>query len=223
MDGSYMPTGHPARGYRRFKTKVEREKGLAVVEEMHLRGCRLRDIAVQVKVRLAMAWKMDKKLERRYQVRQQTTREEGVAVAVARLEEVIRVAWIAYERSSADAEQLIEELRPLTDEEVEGTKDRVVKINGKKVKLKGRVRAGTVAESMKLLKRIVQRKGRLPSDAYLRLVKETVVEICRLKGWVTEININVGGPVAAPGWEPIPDDGYDPNVIDVKAIEGPKK
>lgn len=210
-----MPSGYPASNQRKFKTKLEREKALVVVEEMHLRGCKLHEIAKAIGTSTVTAFKMKNLLVKRYVERQEASRERGVALAVARLEEVIRVAWELHAADGKDEELIREELGPLDE-----TRETTVKLNGKKIKAKVRVSrdAKTVATSMKLLRRIVERRGRATRDCWLQLVRACLMDIARLRGWLTEVNINIGAQVA-PGWEVQPDD--EAGIIDVepKALE----
>ena len=125
---------------------------------------------------------------------------------LAQYAEIRRVAWEAYDRSHLDAEKVVEEFGPAVEDDDDD------KPNGKPSE---KYAVGYDPNSMKdsevRIKRIMTREGRLPANAYLQTIMETLAAERKMLGLdaeeapTTVVNVVNFDMLATSLSEPIPD------------------
>lgn len=191
----------------KIQSKTQKEQVFAIVAKYDRRGYTQLQIVEKLKEEAQLEVTQPtvsdylKQLRTQYASSKLANREELINEKIEQLKEVRREAWEAYERSKADYRKKVREKAPKLEED-----------EGKKPKLKLHVGKGTnrnpdkgeVEESMRLLRVIVTREGRLPSDAFLKVVIQTIEAEAKLQGLLIPIaaeDADKGKPKVEFDWE----------------------
>ncbi len=191
----------PDQRNRTHKTKSvsDMERMLAEVADLDRKGWSQTEIGKKVGVSQTMVGVYLKKIRERYKT--QAVHDKGSLVErqVCALNDVMKAAWEAFERSKEDAvetvetKELEEALKDLAgvDDEKEGTKRR-----GRRKTPKERIEKAEM-----ILKRIVTtRRGRLPANEYLTQIRQSLHQIAELKGLYPTEDKGDGEQQALPDW-----------------------
>jgi hypothetical protein len=160
----------------KLKTDTEKEEVKMLVARYDRRGFNLRQIADILRAdhgydfsRTTVCAKLQ---EGRAEYKEEMVGDRAALVAqkLAEYRELRREAWTAWERSKEDAERVTEEHAPTLlpgDEEGKPRK-------GKRGRFASATDPGTVEETLRRIKRIEVREGRLPANQYLNAILATL-------------------------------------------------
>jgi predicted transcriptional regulator len=155
--------GHRHGGGRRTNTPTEKEALLVRIAELDRKGYNQYDIAEVIGVSQAQICQDLKRIREMY--KESTVEERATAVnrKVAQLNDLIREAWLAYERSKLDVERKVVERTP----EFQKPPEKEAKGKAPKPREKAKLRRSKIT---------ITTEGRLPGVEYLRLVFQCLVE-----------------------------------------------
>lgn len=162
----------------KIKSKTQKEEVLAAVAKLDRRGHTQKEIADTLRemgvvdVSCAMISHYLKEIRTKYAEMLLAERKELVSEKIEQYREVRREAWAAWERSKQDTKKVVREKGPPVKLKF-GEKGKPPNHNKDK---------GDFEESMRLLKQVVTKEGRLPASEYLVVVMKTLEAEARLQG-----------------------------------------
>jgi hypothetical protein len=164
------------------RTYLEREDHYALIAKLDRRGYTQCAIAEKLGLSPSQVSLDVKEMRRRYYGVQMAQTGEMIREKLAQYREVRKEAWEAYDRSKEDHVTRRQELVPIPHEEGEDEGG------------KGREGSTSYKESMRRLKVIITREGRLPENRYLQTILDTLKaeeELCGLIPKDPAPNVNV--------------------------------
>ncbi len=169
----------------KLKSKTAVEEVLYLVGLYDRRGYSTREIRTELKAKhnidvshVTVHVRL-KQVRESYKEMGAAERTAAVAEKLLQYGEVRREAWAAWERSKQDAGKTVEERTVVRDEEDDPSPR---KAGRKKGRFADPTDPGLMQESLRLLKRIETREGRLPANAYLQTIMDTLAAERELLG-----------------------------------------
>lgn len=161
------------------RTPTEREEHLELVAKMDRRGHTQHEIAIATN-RSQPAISQDLAIIRqRYRESMLKSQGDLVQEKLQQYKEVRRIAWLAYDRSMEDAEKEVEEFGTIREEDG----------------------SGDYSTSEARIKRITTREGRLPANAYLTTIMQTLEAERKLLGLDEAVKVDLSGTIGVFSWD----------------------
>lgn len=157
------------------RTKIQRERSLAVIEKLDNRGysqLRIRDYLAEncgIDISRVQVCVDVKKIRQRYLNQADEDAKKRIERMLRNYAEVRAEAWESWERSKKQTSKHTVEMIPVEKDEDEEPRRK----KGKAGKPKGK-KFSSAVESMRKLREIWVREGRLPANQYLAIILDTL-------------------------------------------------
>lgn len=205
----------------------QKEAVLAEVAKLHRRGYTFNEMAVKLEPLLGRVVTSGainvyvKEVKKRYLETQLEEREASVMETLAILREVRKEAWEAWERSKEDMNRTTKRSTPKAVEEDEEEEGSSKGVKGKKKRTTKRLDVRDRARELMMVELTEMVEGRLPANAYLNTILETVAQERELLGLDEVTRVEVKGAVLTVPWEQLygPIDGPRPSDAIERKIE----